>query len=247
MDSTLFYDDIIRGVPLLSWLKEVGEVAVAEFAFVTFWIAAAFPRFDADEGSASVAGRPDGGDGHLVTYGDEGLAILVVEGDAVHASCHLENGVAAEGLIRQGQQTIVRNLHVESVGVSEAAVAASTAPGGGSVGREETVEVVIEVEVGVVEARMCSNLEGHILFSLVLHGPLHSDNVAQQTVVNAHKEIKGIDITALVVSTANESEVTVFVCNLLENHVAQETVLIQGVGLAVDVCGVVPNLAYIGE
>ena len=56
MDSTLFYDDVIGGVPLLSWLQEVGEVAVAEFAHIAFGVAAAFPRFDADEGSASVAG-----------------------------------------------------------------------------------------------------------------------------------------------------------------------------------------------
>ena len=92
--------------PVIAGGGMLEEGAVLEFTIVAGGIVGSTPGFDAHKGTAAMLGGPEGQDGHDVTKGDEGTVLLVEEGDLAVEASGVEQCVALESGVGEGQQIL---------------------------------------------------------------------------------------------------------------------------------------------
>ena len=147
----------------LSGTQVLYPVLVLEFTGEMRTVEASIPRLNADKGRIYAGRRPQAYNRRVKAEGENGVTVIVIEGDLVDLSVFQDKGVDVEGMGVHGQEAISQFHGEVRIGIYTSLLG----KGGGeqafrAVKAEETTARVGRIMVGEVEGRMCADLEIHV-------------------------------------------------------------------------------------
>ena len=93
--------------------------------------------------------------------------------NALDVSRGVQNGVAREGGVCQGQQTVLRNLDVEGLTVGEPTCGETGTAETFDIARQEAVNSIVQIEMGIEEGGMSTDLERHHTVVMIRDAPAY--------------------------------------------------------------------------